>query len=408
MASAQVAKATPFRSGAETTPQPMESDDNPFETEEGIMRIAQECKDKKDSKRFDELIQRVRTFVNNVSKAKAAKLVRSLVDMYLDIDATSEQQVKVCQDCIDWAREEKRTFLRQSLEARLVGVYYDSENYTAALNLCGLLLKELKKVDDKNLLVEVQLLESKTYHALGNLPRARAALTSARTTANSIYCPPLMQASLDLQSGILHAADEKDFKTAYSYFYEAFEGLDSIENPRALVALKYMLLSKIMLNLPEEVAQLLSGKLALKYVGEDVEAMRAVAQAAHKRSLKDFQQALEKYKAQLQEDEVVKAHFNTLYDKMMQQNLLRIIEPYSKVELKHISKTIDLSIPNVEQKLSQMILDKQLNGVLDQGEGMLVIFDTIQEDKAYDAALGLIQNMGKVVDALYHKAKRLT
>lgn len=230
-----------------------ESDDNPYETEEEIMRIAAQYQEKNDSVRFGDLIKRVRTFVNNVSKAKAAKLVRSLVDMYLDIDASSEQQIRVCQESIEWAREQKRTFLRQSLEARLVGVYYDSNNYTAALQLCGQLLKELKKVDDKNLLVEVQLLESKTYHALGNLPRARAALTSARTTANSIYCPPMMQASLDLQSGILHAADEKDFKTAYSYFYEAFEGLNSIDtssaNPKALIALKYMLLSKIMLNL---------------------------------------------------------------------------------------------------------------------------------------------------------------
>lgn len=75
-------------------------------------------------------------------------------------------------------------------------------------------------------------------------------MTSARTTANSVYCPPLLQAQLDLQSGAVHA-DEKDYKTAYSYFFEAFEGLGQHDekDPRALRALKYMLLCKIMMSL---------------------------------------------------------------------------------------------------------------------------------------------------------------
>ena len=55
------------------------------------------------------------------------------------------------------------------------------------------------------LMFQVQLLESQVYQALSNLPKARAALTSARTTANSIYVPPKVQAQLDLQVSLFMA-----------------------------------------------------------------------------------------------------------------------------------------------------------------------------------------------------------
>lgn len=355
-----------------------------------------------------DLIKQTRPFLNNISKAKAAKLVRALVDLFLDMEAATGEEVQLCKECINWAKNEKRTFLRQSLEARLIALYYDTGKFNEALDLGGSLLKELKKLDDKNLLVEVQLLESKVYHALGNLPKARAALTSARTTANAIYCPPKLQAALDLQSGILHAADERDFKTAFSYFYEAFEGYDSIDSPKAIVALKYMLLSKIMLNLPDDVHSIIMGKLALRYVGSEVQAMKTIAEASHKRSLADFEKARSDYKKELEGDQIIRSHLATLYDNMLEQNLCRIIEPYSRVQVEYIANTIHLSMDTVEKKLSQMILDKKFNGILDQGRGVLIIFEDTSIDKTYEAALETIQHMGKVVDSLYHKAKKLS
>lgn len=139
--------------------------------EQGILDLGQLYKTQGKAKELADLITKSRPFLNMISKAKAAKLVRSLVDFFLDLEAGTGLEVQLCKDCIEWAKQEKRTFLRQSLEARLIALYFDTKLYSEALSLGNQLLKELKKMDDKNLLVEVQLLESKTYHALSNLSK---------------------------------------------------------------------------------------------------------------------------------------------------------------------------------------------------------------------------------------------
>lgn len=319
---------------------------------------------------------------------------------------TSPLQLEVCQEQAAWATSEKRTFLRQRIDLRLATLYLSSKDYTAALKLISTLLTEVKRLDDKLLLVEIHLLESKAHHALRNLPKSRAALTAARTAANAVYAAPSLQADIDMQSGTLHA-EEKDFKTAYSYFYEAFEQLSALDDDRAVSALKYMLLCKIMSGEHSDIATISASKGGLKYAGMDMDALRVVAKAYADRSLQEFQTALNTFKAQLQDDPIVHSHLSALYDMLLEQNLLRLIEPYSRVEVSHVASLIRLPVADVEAKLSQMILDKKFAGTLDQGVGTLEIFESDPEDPLYLAALDTIDNLGRVVDSLFGRSLKI-
>jgi 26S proteasome regulatory subunit N6 len=211
----------------------------------------------------------------------------------------------------------------------------------------------------------------------------------------------MLQANLDMQSGMLHAED-KDFNTAFSYFIEALDGYHSQdENSRAQAALQYMLLCKIMLNLVDDVNNLMTSKQALKYAGKNLEAMKAIARAHSNRSLEEYERALSSYRYELGSDAFIRNHLRRLYDAMLEQNLIKVIEPFSRVEIDHIAKMVGLDTQQVERKLSQMILDKVIIGVLDQGAGCLIIFDETHRDESYDAALATIEKLSSVVDVLY-------
>eukprot|EP01147_Barroeca_monosierra_P008112 gene8112-772_t len=349
------------------------------------------------------LIEEVKPFLNVFSKAKGGKLFKQLLDRFVDFEAaTSEEKVQMCKDCVAWAKNSKRTFLRQALEVRLISLHLDAGEFQDCLSEIAPLLRELKRLDDRQLLMEVHLMESKAYFHLSNDPKARAHLPPAPVPTLIIH--KCLYFYLNAK-GILHA-QESDFKTAYSYLYEAFEGFDSVDVPSlALKSLKYMLLCKILLEESGDVPTIVTGKLALKYSGRDLDGMQAVASAALNRSLADFQRALEEYSMELKEDVVIQKHVSELYESLLERNLMRLVEPFSRVEIDHLAHLINLPVQTVEEKLSQMILDHKLHGILDQGANCLQIFEEEEQNETYEKTTATITQTNLVVDALYKKAK---
>jgi 26S proteasome regulatory subunit N6 len=383
------------------------------------------------TQQYDQVVEFVTTtgqvFLNQIAKAKTAKVVRQVLDIVCTAAPSAmDMQESVARSIIRWTEQEKRSFLRQRVEAKLASILFQQNKYVESLELCDRLLMELKKLDDKQLLVETHLLESQIHFALRNVPKAKAALTASRTAANAIYVPPRLQAEIDSMSGTIHT-EEGDYNTAHSYFLEAFEQLDQMNaTDEAMIALKYMMLCKILDSLRAalhlsskgsvgiktnqaevDLSGLLSGKQGVKYAGKDVEAMSAIASASANRNLKEYEAVLATFKTELQDDLLIKHHLHILKEQLLESNLIRIIEPYSCVELDHIASLIEMPVDMVERKLSQMILDGKFQGILDQGKGQLIVYEESEKDFAMEKGLQVIANMDAVVTSLFERSKAL-
>jgi 26S proteasome regulatory subunit N6 len=366
------------------------------------------------------------TFFRNVTKAKCAKVVRQVLDIVVSLAPQElHMQREICEKIIAWCQREKRSFLRQRVEAKLASILFHQNLFAEALALIDRLLGELKKLDDKQLLVETHLMESKIHFGLRNVPKAKAALTASRTAANAIYVAPSLQASIDSMSGTIHT-EEGDYNTAHSYFLEAFEQLDQMnEEAQAVPCLKYMMLCRILHALtktlklsakgaigadktaPLDVSTLITSRQAVKYASRDLEALAAIAKAATQRSLNDYEKVLHEYDAELQKDLLIKHHLHILQEQLLESNLIRIMEPYSCVELQHIADMMELPLLVVEKKLSQMILDGKFQGILDQGKGQLVVYEEGEKDRAMEKGLEVLEHMDEVVTTLFERSKAL-
>jgi 26S proteasome regulatory subunit N6 len=140
------------------------------------------------------------------------------------VPGSERLQIALSEWLVEWCVAEKRTYLKHRMELRLATLWLEVREPDRAMRIIEPILVEVRKADDKLLLVELYLLESKINYRIRNFAKAKASLTASRANANNVYCQPSIIAEIDLMSGILYAQDQ-DYKTSYSYFYEALEPL---------------------------------------------------------------------------------------------------------------------------------------------------------------------------------------
>jgi 26S proteasome regulatory subunit N6 len=163
-----------------------------------------------------------------------------------------------------------------------------------------------------------------------------------------------------------------------------------------------------MSKLTNDAMNLMNSQITLKYQGRELECMREIARAVKEQNLLAFEKAKETYSDVINPDaNVLRIHINALYDTLLEDNLRKIIEPYSEVQIDYIAKMIGLELSTVQQKLSEMILDEKIDGTLDQGKGCLTMFEEVEDNKMFDHTIDIFDKLSHVIDAFYEKTKKV-
>ena len=370
-----------------------------------IEHLSQKYRENKELKSYFKLISQIKE-IKNTNNTFLVKLTDKLIsklkkrkDLLNDIINITEEITKFCD-------ETNNISMKSKIQTRLAEVYYINENYAKALEICNKVIFDLKRYEDNIGLIQLLLLESKIYYATNGISKAKASLTSVKTLVTKVYVEPKLQASIDMQAGIL-AAHEKDFNLAYSYLFEAFDVYNIPSQKRrnkGLRAFQYMILCKIVGGHIEEVNNVVLSKQGKDYYGPEVEALRSIESAVKEKSIQLLEENINKNKEYFK-DKIIMYHINNLYTDLLEKNLIKIIKPYSVVEIDFVAKRIGLKYEEVNNKLRQMILDKKINGILDQGNGSLILYDAEMSNPYLDKSIETFKNLEKVVEALDKKVR---
>ncbi|KAI5172456.1 26S proteasome regulatory subunit N6 [Nematocida sp. LUAm3] len=311
-----------------------------------------------------------------ISKASSSILLKNTLDILEKEGLNKKQTMALYDKMISWASSNKRNLLKLDFKMRKAELLLALSEYKECLSLIDETAKVLKQTDDKLGLVRLYYLESKVYYELKNLPKAKSSLTLARSTLTFVYCPPRLQAKIDLLNGI-YLADEREYKTATAHILEALEGFSIAQDKKETVRCgRYLVLMKTMEGKTKEAFATLSHKFLSPHKSDKcIEMLCKITKCVEERNLKKCNEIIHSGMQDISSDAFLMSHLVYLCDNLIDSNILKIIEPYSTISVQYIGEVLGFDIPTIENRVRRMILDGRIKGNIDQ-ETMCIIIKT--------------------------------
>ncbi|KAG2177107.1 hypothetical protein INT43_007763 [Umbelopsis isabellina] len=249
-------------------------------------------------------------------------------------------------------------------------------------------------------LLEIFALEIQMYTETKNNKKLKEVYQQCLRVKSAIPHPRIMGVIREC-GGKMHMG-EKSWDQAQTDFFESFKNYDEAGSSQRIQVLKYLVLANM---LTESQINPFDSQETKPYKNDpQIVAMTNLVSAYQKKEIREFEKILKENHSAIMGDSFIRTYIDDVLKNIRTQVLIRLIKPYTRIEIPFISKQLNIPVEDVEELLVTLILDKKIAGRIDQIQQRLEIEKQSSDTNRYAAMNEWSSNVASVCKSVLSKA----
>ncbi|KAK8192355.1 PCI domain-containing protein [Phyllosticta paracitricarpa] len=230
--------------------------------------------------------------------------------------------------------------------------------------------------------LEVYSLEILMYAETRNNKRLKALYQRALKVRSAVPHPKIM--------GIIRECE--NWKEAQSDFFESFRNYDEAGSLQRIQVLKYLVLTTMLMK--SDINPFDSQETKPYKNDPRIAAMTDLVDAFQRDDIHEYEKVLQNNK-ELLADPFIAENIDEVTRNIRTEAVLKLIAPYTRFTLSFISRQLKISLPEVQDIVSFLIVDKKLRGKINQQKGTVEMSSSTDRDRVHamqqwTAAIGML------------------
>jgi len=216
--------------------------------------------------------------------------------------------------------------------------------------------------------LEIYALEIQMYAETKNNKQLKRLYERALKVRSAVPHPKIMGIIREC-GGKMHMSEE-NWKDAQSDFFESFRNYDEAGSLQRIQVLKYLVLTTMLMKSDINPFESQETK---PYKGDArISAMTDLVDAYQRDDIHKYESILQNNK-DLLEDPFIAENIDEVTRNMRTKAVVKLIAPYTRFKLSFIAKQLKISVPEVQDILGFLIVDKKVKGKINQQDGTMEI-----------------------------------